>query len=132
MNKVTVTKLQMDAIKKWRDGFGESLEILIAYARVNNLRGTSEPINLMSIEQIVLAWHGYADVEPDFVDFDEAMKALSKRETIYYHYTATTIFGEALEKTLKINFGMKPSYFNPAITLEDLVKGKFTIEGDNK
>jgi len=103
MSKVTFTKERMDAIKRIRDGY-------------------------KAREQIVLAWHGYAEVEKEYIDFEEAMKALSKGETIYYHYTATTIFGEASEKTLKINFGMKPTYFCNTILWEDLVKGKFTIK----
>ena len=131
MNKVTVTKLQMEVIEGCRDN-KESLNGTLSFARAKAFGGSCVCINNMTAEQIVLSWHGYAEVEPNFVGFDEAMRDLSKGETIYYHYTATTIFGEALEKTVKINFGMKPSYFNPTITLEDLVKGKFTIEGDNK
>ena len=129
MSEVTVTKLQMDAIEGCKDN-KESLNETLSFARGKVFGGSCVCINNMTTEQIVLAWHGYAKVEPNFVDFEEAMRALSKRGTIYYHYTVPLLFEEGdLEKTLKINFDMKPSYFDSVTTWGDLVKGKFTTEG---
>ena len=57
MNKVTVTKLQMEAIERQRDDICESLKTVLDYVRVNNFCSGSEPMNLMSEEQIVLAYY---------------------------------------------------------------------------
>jgi len=127
MNKVTVTKLQMDAIEGCRDEYKASLMTVLDHAELEIFCEESEPINNMTTEQIVLAWYGHAEVEPDFVDFDEAMRALSKDITIYYHYT-NTVLGEVINRRLMINFETPLSYF-VGIEWGDLVKGKFTTEG---
>ena len=126
MNKVTVTKLQMEAIEGCK-GNKELLNETFSFARVKPFGGSCVCMNNMTVEQIVLAWHGYAEVEPDFVDFDEAMRALSKDITIYYHYT-NTVLGEVINRRLMINFETPLSYF-VGIEWGDLVKGKFTTEG---
>jgi len=58
------------------------------------------------------------------------MRALSKDITIYYHYTIT-VLGEVINKCLMINFETPLSYFGD-IEWGDLVKGKWSIEGDNQ
>jgi len=128
MNKVTVTKLQMDAIEGCKDN-KESLNETLSFARGKVFGGSCVCINNMTTEQIVLAWHGHADVGPEYVCFDEAMRALSKDITIYYHYTIT-VLGEVINKCLMINFETPLSYFGD-IEWGDLVKGKWSIEGDN-
>ena len=131
MNKVTVTKAEMEAIEIQRDKWNHYLKVVLEFKQNGNFRNeVNRSLNEMTIEQIVLAWHGYAEIEPEYAGFDEAMKALSKGETTYYHYTLPSLFDgeEGLEKTLKINLGMKPSYFGSAMTWEDLVKARFMIK----
>ena len=131
MNKVTVTKAEMESIEIQRDKWNHYLKVVLEFKQNGNFRNEdNRSLNEMSVEQIVLAWHGYAEIEPEYVGFDEAMRDLSKGETIYYHYTVPLLFEEGdLEKTLKINFDMKPSYFDSVTTWGDLVKGRFTTEG---
>jgi len=130
MNKVTVTKLQMDAIEGCRDEYKASLRTVLDHAELESFCKEGEPINNMTTEQIVLAWYGRADVGPEYFSFDEAMRALSKDITIYYHYTIT-VLGKVINRRLMINFETPLSYFGD-IEWGNLVKGKFTIEGDNK
>ena len=67
MNKVTVTKAEMKAIELRRDKHHERLNELLMFKQKNDLNdfetGISRQLNFMSIEQIVLAWHGYAEIE---------------------------------------------------------------------
>lgn len=135
MNKVTVTKAQMEAIKDQRDYCKRNLNSVIKASVDENIRflKRSEPLNNMSLEKIVLAWHGHAEVEPEFINFFEAMKAVSLGKNVDYHYAIDLVVdGRILDKTLKINLVMKPTFLNSDTEWRDLVNGKFTIEGDNK
>ena len=125
MNKVTVTELQMNAIKRLRDDIGKSLENVIAYARGNNFCGSSELINLMSTEQIVLAWHGYAEVEINYVSFDEAMKAHDDGSLVSFHPK------EGSKTTGMLRCKLKENWFGN-YTLNELRNGKWSIVGDNQ
>jgi len=128
MNKVTVTELQMNAIKRLRDDIGKSLENVIAYARGNNFCGSSELINLMSTEQIVLAWHGHVEVEKEYVSFDEAMKALKdEKNTVHFHFADDVI---EIWNERQVNDSMQNNS-SVEIYWRDLVNGKWSIKGDN-
>ena len=85
MNKITVTKLQMDAIKRQMDDVGRSLKETLSYSKMKNFCAASEVINIMSEEQIVLAWQGYAEVEKAYVSFDEAMKVYDDGHLVSFH-----------------------------------------------
>ena len=129
MNKVTVTKLQMEAIKRQRDDIGESLKTVLAYVRVKNFCGGGESINFMSEEQIVLAWHGYVEVEKEFVGFDEAMKALKEEEnTVHFHFADDVI---EIWNERQVDGSMQNNS-SVEIYWRDLVNGKWSIEGDNQ
>ena len=123
MNKVTVTKLQMEAIERQRDDIGESLKTVLDYVRVNNFCSGSEPMNLMSEEQIVLAWHGYAEIEKEYVSFYEALKAFEKGEKIivYHKSGKTSWFSKILDQTER---EASPSF-------HEIINLKWSIVGDN-
>ena len=124
MNKVTVTELQMNAIKRLRDDIGKSLENVIAYARGNNFCGSSELINLMSTEQIVLAWHGYAEVEINYVSFDEAMKAYDDGSLVSFRPKIGTKLTVSFRERLK-------DVWLGDYSLDTLREGNWSIEGGN-
>ena len=122
---VKVTREQMNAVRRQMGKINMSLNILIGYARVGEFSGESSPINHMSVEQIVLAWHGYVEVEPELVSFNIAKKALLEGKKVFWYFTSG-ISGRAnlmLSDSLDI-YG--------ELTFEDLFNGKFTIEGDNR
>ena len=124
MNKVKVTKLQMEAIKRQRDDVGESLKTVLAYVRVKNFCGGGEPINFMSEEQIVLAWHGHVEIENEYVSFDEAMKAHDNGDLVSFQISQHFKITESHHRKLK------DSWLG-GYSLNDLRKGKWSIEGDN-
>ena len=125
MSKITVTRKQMDAIKRQRDEYKESLKSVLYHLKMKNFCTTSEVINIMSEEQIVLAWHGYAEVELEYVSFDEAMKAHDSGDGINFHPEE----GSKVPVTFKIT--LKHCCISD-YSLNDLRKGKWSIEGDNK
>ena len=126
MNKVTVTKLQMEAIKIQKVISDMKLKHVLGHAREKNFCGVSEAINLMSEEQIVLAWHGYAEVENEYVSFDEAMKAHDDGSLVSFHpkrgskITVTESLGKRLKDAWLGNY-----------SLNDLRKGEWSIEVGN-
>ena len=122
MNKIRVTKLQMDAINRQRDDVGRSLKTVIAYVRVKNFCGGGEVINFMSEEQIVLAWHGYAEVETKYVSFDEAMKARDDGSLVSFYPK------EGSKITGMLRCKLKENWFGNH-TLNELRNGKWSIEG---
>jgi len=121
MNKVTVTKLQMEAIKRQRH-VGVKLDDVIKVSIHNNFVGVSASLNDMSIEQIVLAWHGHAEIEINYVSFDEAAKAYDEGCLVSYHPERGSKITESLQNILI--YSRLGDY-----SLNDLVKGKWTIEG---
>jgi len=84
MNKVTVTKAQMEAIEGCRDN-KESLNGTLSFSRGKAFGGSCVCINDMTVEQIVLAWHGHAEVKLEYVGFDEAIKARREGERVLIH-----------------------------------------------
>ena len=121
---VKVTREQMNAVRRQMGKINMSLNILIGYARVGEFSGESSPINHMSVEQIVLAWHGYVKVEPDYVSFDEAFKANSEGKRVLFHDCGSKfdLYPDApIEKTWMGGY-----------SLYTLYEGKWTIEGDNQ
>jgi len=87
MSNATVTEKEMEAIKDQRDCLKRSLNTVIKASFYENITflEQSEPLNRMSAEQIVLAWHGHIKVEQNFVSFDEAMVASDEGKTVYFH-----------------------------------------------
>ena len=125
MNKVTVTKLQMDAIEGCRDEYKASLRTVLDHAELEIFCKEGEPINNMTTEQIVLAWYGHAEVEPDFVDFDEAMRAKLEGKKVNFHPQDF--------KTIEVNGDLSLSKTRLAdYSLNELFISRFTIKGDNQ
>ena len=124
MNKVTVTKSQMDAIEVEKGEGKLSVKNILYHASINNFCDESEAINFMSEEQIVLAWHGHAEVEPEYVYFFEAFKARKEGKKVLFHingFTYELYPNDIIEKT-----------WANRCSLTDLVEGKWSIEVDNQ
>ena len=97
---------------------------MLYHAVSKNFCGGSEVINFMSEEQIVLAWHGYAEIEKEYVSFNEALKANSEGKRVLFHDCGTKFElypDEAIEKNWLGGY-----------SLYTLYAGKWTIEGDNQ
>lgn len=124
MVKVTVTKKEMLAIEYQRDLHAKNLNSLLNNL-INGARYHSEsaPINDMTAEKIVLAWHGHVEVEQEYVSFDEAMKARKKGFRVSFHYSVKqVIIGPFKTNILKESM---LGYF----MLDELLEGKWTIGG---
>jgi len=122
---INVTRKEMEAIDRQREVIKNDLSTTLSFSKMNNFCKESEPINHMTTEQIVLAWHGYVEVEPEIVSFNIAKKALLEGKKVFWYFTSG-ISGRAnlmLSDSLDI-YG--------ELTFEDLFNGKFTIEGDNR
>jgi len=122
MNKITVTKSQMEAIERQKVISDMKLKHALGHAREKNFCGVSEAINLMSEEQIVLAWHGYAEVEKEYVSFDEAMKAYDKGHLVSFHPKRGSKITVSHKSVLKGNWLGDYS-------LKGLREGEWSIEG---
>jgi len=126
MNKVTVTKKEMEAIESVKDNPVCELKYVLKHARQGLYGATGKLLNEMSEEQIVLAWHGYAEVENEYVSFDEAMKAHDDGSLVSFHpkrgskITVTESLGKRLKDAWLGNY-----------SLNDLRKGEWSIEVGN-
>ena len=124
MNKVTVTKSQMEAIERQREVVKNDLSTTLSFSKMNNFCKGSEPINNMTTEQIVLAWHGHVEVEKEYVSFDEAMKIYDEGHLVSFHHKIgskiTGPFGNKLKDARLGDY-----------SLDTLRKGNWMIEGDN-
>lgn len=120
---VKVTSKQMGAINAIRITYTLKMVLNVIGDKLNNFTDHYKVLNYMTIEQIVLAWHGHAEVEPEFVSFDEAMRAKREGKIVKFHPSDI--------KTIQVNSAL--SLFNTKISsysLDELFNGKFTIEGD--
>ena len=124
MNKVTVTKKEMEAIEIQRDKWNHYLKVVLEFKQNGNFRnGINRSLNEMSIEQIVLAWHGYVEVEPDYISFYEAFKVRKGGKKVLFHINGLTYElypNSIIEKTWANKY-----------SLTDLTDGKWSIEGAN-
>jgi len=128
MSKITVTKSQMEAIERQREVVKNDLSTTLSFSKMKNFCAASEVINFMSTEQIVLAWHGYAGVENEYVSFDEAMKALKdEKNTVHFHFADDVI---EIWNERQVNDSMQNNS-SVEIYWRDLVNGKWSIKGDN-
>ena len=126
MSKVTVTKVEMEAIEEQRDVATRSLDNVINFYIHEGFIEGDAPLNEMSIEQIVLAWHGYAEVElVEYVGFDEAMKAHDNGSLVSFHPkegSKITVLHQVILKSSRLG-----NY-----SLRSLKEGIWSIEGDNQ
>jgi len=126
MNKVTVTKKEMTAIKVQRDLYVKVLKnVISSLIRGGKFHSESAPLNDMSLERIVLAWHGYAEVENEYVSFYEAMKAHDDGSLVSFHPK------EGSKITGMLRCKLKENWFGN-YTLNELRNGKWSIEGGNR
>jgi len=122
---IKVTKKEMEAIERQREVIKNDLSTTLSFSKMNIFCGVSEAINLMSEEQIVLAWHGHAEVEPEYVSFDEAMKAHDDGSLVSFHPREGSKITESLGKRLK-------DAWLGNYSLKQLRKGNWSIEGGNQ
>ena len=122
INKITVTKLQMEAIERQKVISDMKLKHALGHAREKNFCEGSEPINNMTTEQIVLAWHGYVEIEKEYATFDEAMKAHDDGSLVSFHPK------EGSKITGMLRCKLKENWFGN-YTLNELRNGKWSIEG---
>ena len=135
MSKITVSKKQMAAVNLIKRDKLYSLEELINTLVEDGLLIFSNDrsgINNMTTEQIVLAWHGYAEVEPEFVSFDEAKKALEdeKHVTCEFNnkkYEYYMFDGIVFSKNMKRNTGTLIEWYD---IWDQIFFGKWSIAGD--
>jgi len=123
MNKVTVTKEQMETIRQCKR-FAGTYNLAFITNKDNDFLCWAKPLNKMTIEQIVLAWHGHAEVELEYVCFDEAMRASNEGKKSLFNVRNLTY---ELYPNHEISKTWAAKY-----SLLDLFNGKFTIEGDNQ
>jgi len=125
MNKITVSKQQMEAVNLIKRDKLYSLEELINTLVEDGLLIFSNDrsgINDMSTEQIVLAWHGHIEVSPEYVSFDEAMKAYDKGHLVSFHPKRGSKITVSHQSVLKGNWLGDYS-------LKGLREGEWSIEG---
>ena len=119
---IKVTKKEMEAIERQREVIKNDLSATLSFSKMNMFCDGSEPINNMTTEQIVLAWHGYTEIEKEYATFDEAMKAYDDGHLVSFHpkpgSKITGSFGERLKDVWLGGY-----------SLDTLRKGKWSIEG---
>ena len=135
MNKVTVTKAQMEAVVAQRDLHAKGLNNVI-HSLINNARFHSEnsPLSDMSLEQVVLTWHGHVKVSPNYVSFDEAKKALGDGKHVicefkdkkYEHYMFD---GVVFSRNMLRNTGTLIEWYD---IWDQIFLGEWSIVGDNQ
>lgn len=121
---IKVTREQMGAIEKAKSD-GCVLNLIVTAAKVNTFVSHLKPLNGLGAEQIVLAWHGHVEIEPQFVSFDEAMRASEKGKLVDFHSKQ----GNAVPVSTKAR--LKEIYLSD-YSLRELREGNFTIEGGNR
>ena len=114
----------MEAIESVKDNPVCELKYVLKHARQGLYGATGKPLNEMSEEQIVLAWHGHAEVEKEYVSFDEAMKAYDKGHLVSFHPKIGTKLTVSFRERLK-------DVWLGDYSLNDLRKGKWSIEVGN-
>ena len=124
MKMIKVTKKEMEAIERQREVIKNDLSTALRFSKMNNFCERSEPINNMTTEQIVLAWHGHVEIEKEYVSFYEAMRASNEGK-------------KALFNVRNLTYELYPNHeisktWAAKYSLLDLFNGKFTIEGDNQ
>lgn len=121
---IKVTRKQMDTINQCKEFQGTyNLKFITdCIVKGDDFLTWAQPLNGMTVEQIVLAWHGHVEVEPNFVSFDEAMKARKEGFIVSFHHSAKQV----IIGPFKINIlkdGMLGHF-----TLDELLDGKWTVE----
>ena len=79
----------------------------------------------MSVEQIVLAWHGYAEIEKEYASFDEAMKASDEEKIVDFYSKEGNLI------PVNVRSKLKDIYLSD-YSLRDLREGKFIIGDENR
>lgn len=134
MSNITVTHEQQRVINLIKEKPTAILNAVIdsasngTYAKDNVVPSYVRTLDGLSAEQIVLAWHGYAKVEPQYVSFDEAMNAHSKGKPVNLKVSRGLNFCFGGERSDDSLFNSMAAH---RVTLKHMIEGKWTIEGDN-
>ena len=124
MDKVTVTKEQMEVVNIIKVGISLEKALVIKLDKKDRFISKYKSLNSMTAEQIALAWYGHAEVELEYVSFDEAMKAHDDGSLVSFHREEGSKITESLLNRLKD--GWLGGY-----SLKQLREGKWSIEGEN-
>jgi len=127
VGKVTVTYEQMAAIEEQRDRYkrhlNEVIKIVLGESEgyVKFCEG-SEPLNYMSVEQIVLAWHNCVETLPKDVLFSEVIQLITEGKNVSFHFNDKVInFSDKL-----LISAIAEHVYN--IKFVDLINGKWSIQ----
>jgi len=125
MKKVMVTKAEMEAIERQRDNGVTLNAVLIFLKNHKSNQEINKQISSMSVEQIVLAWHGYAEIEKEYASFDEAMKASDEGKIVDFYSKEGNLI------PVNVRSKLKDIYLSD-YSLRDLREGRFIIGDENR
>lgn len=122
---IKVTREEMKAIEEIKQWSTYTTEKILSVIGDKNDKfwGIYEPLNDMSTEQIVLAWHGHVEVEPEYISFNEAMGFLKCGKKVKAHY--------GVGKGFDIIHIHNPLDKFTGVHFKDLLNSKFTIVDEN-
>lgn len=127
---IKVTREQMEVVKRVQTHSALERVLEVIWDRNDKFLDEYTPLNDMTVEQIVLAWHGHVEVEPEFVSFDEAMKALRNGKAVFFRGNKKD-WAEKISPIQVLHTNIRNLEIGGQGLL-DLLDGKWTIEGDNK
>lgn len=116
MSKVTVTKKQQEAIKWAKD---EGIGIGEVYADFGNKKARQVILDMES-NQIAAVWLGVAEIEPEYISFDEAKNALKKGEDVWFYHKDYVL-------PVTYDYTMCENHLDE-FSIRDLVEGKWSYE----
>ena len=130
MDKVTVTKEQMEAVRLIKEDKVCNLKNIISIISRRGIDYTGSVrshANSMTLEQIILAWHGHVEIKPDikYVQMGEAMVASDEGYTVHFHSEVGDVKRVAPCEAFGVSIG--ETEINDE-TLMDLLRGKWSIE----
>ena len=123
MSKVTVTKAQMEVVNITKGEMSLEKVLVISFDKNDRFINKYKILNSMTAEQIVLAWNGRAEVEPEFISFDEAYKARKEGKRVLL------LVGN--RRVLFMTNVKLEGCFLGSLTMDELFNGKFIVEGAN-
>lgn len=123
---IRVTREQMKGIDNLKS-IGISLFQILKRDEIlpnGYLKFDMRKINKLTDDEIASVWLGIAEIEPEYVSFDEAMMASEKGKLVDFHSKQ----GNAVPVSTKAR--LKEIYLSD-YSLRELREGKFTIGRDN-
>lgn len=121
---VTVTKEQQEKINDCKRVQGTyPINKVIEMSLNRDFLNWAETLNDMTPEQIVLAWHGHVEVEPEYVNLEEAIRADVKGDIVHFHPNKKS------QLTFNSRESLKCSWLSE-FSLKELLEGKYTIKDE--